>query len=100
MGGRAAKSRKVALSQPGVERLTQFNPLLGATTVMKTLEAPKGLPLNTRVSFSIAMSGRIVGRSFAAKPRYDIETPDGIICGIPEEWIVVKPVIVAMREAS
>lgn len=67
---------------------------------MKTLDAPKGLPLNTRVSFRVAMTGRIVGRSFAAKPRYDIETPDGIICGIPEEWITVKPVVVAMREAS
>lgn len=68
--------------------------------MMKTLEAPKGLPLNTRVTVRVAMAGRIVGRSYAAKPRYDVETPDGIICGIPEEWITIAPVVVKMREAS
>ena len=59
-------------------------------------------PLNSRVAMNVVMTGRIIGRTYEASPRYDIETPKGVVCGIPGDWLALDlpETVTPLRKAS
>jgi hypothetical protein len=59
-------------------------------------------PLNSRVAVNVAMTGRVIGRTYEASPRYDIETPQGVVCGIPGDWLALDlpETVTPLRKAS